>query len=283
MSGHALSAAREALIAMIGDTSHIMSPHSPMTPVTTWAALLGRWMDLARASRALDGGDRGPLARALVPLITLEAMRCACGGLESLELSERALAFDQAAHVIEDQAAALDDAFEEWPPVATEAYEAATAAWAACRHDFVWTMCWEGPGLFTMPPVSGVPARRSTHGAVAVMLPGTLAAPGAPIAWWSGRDEPVLARGIAGCRALPRLTPLQVWRVFDAQGCAVEDLVNVVDADDVASAIPLLVPRLAGGRHLEPPTIDATYPPADITTVRGDMIPVRWEATQEPR
>ena len=260
-----------------------MSSGSSLTPVTTWAALLGRWMDLARASRVMDGADHGPFARSLVPLITFEAMRCACDGLVDLDVSERAMAFDQAAHVIEDQAAVLDDAFEQWPPMVLEAYETAKKSWADHRQQFVWTMCWEGPGMLVMPPVDGVPASRSDAGAVAVMLPGTLAAPGAPIAWWSGREEPALARGVAGCRALPRLSALQVWRVFDNQGRAVEDRVHRIDGEEVPFAIPLLVPRLAGGHRLQPPSIDQAYPPADSGTIDGSVIPVRWEVPDEPR
>lgn len=245
---------------------------------TTWAALLGRWLDLARASRAIDGGDDGPWQRAIVPIITFEAIAAAITQIDRLTPPERAIALDQASLLLDARSADLETAFEEWPPMAIAAHEAASEAVSDTHQQFAWTICWEGPGPLAMPPTIGVPAGRSDEGAVATMLPGTLALPGEPIAWWTGRHEPVLARGLAGCQAMPLDGPLQVWRIFDASGLALEDRVCDLAADEPKGGVPLLVASLVDGQRLDAPAIDQHYPPANPATLPEALVPVRWQA-----
>lgn len=65
--------------------------------VERWTALLGKWMEFARASVAFPKDAEGDRMRAAVgPLITLHATICALGELETLPRSERALAVDVA-------------------------------------------------------------------------------------------------------------------------------------------------------------------------------------------
>ena len=68
-------------------------------PVTglTWAVLLGRWTDFARAAVALPRDADGDRWRASVaPVIGLQAVTFALGDLDRLEPAERALGLDRA-------------------------------------------------------------------------------------------------------------------------------------------------------------------------------------------
>ena len=248
---------------------------APMQDITTWAALLGRWMDLARAARALDGHDNGPWQRALPSIITYEALAQALPHLGDLPIRERSLALDQAQVLLEARRADMEDAFEDLPQVVEEAELAAEAAIEQSRGSFVWTILWEGPGPLAMPAISGAPAS-STEGAVAMMLPGTLALPGEPVAWWVGRNEPMLGCGVAGCQAVPLDEPLQVWRKFDQQGGAIEDRVRSVNDDGPAGGLPLLVPRVAGGECLPAPDVPSDWPPANPDSLPR-ATPVHWD------
>jgi hypothetical protein len=237
-------------------------------------------MDLAKAARALDGHDDGPWQRALPAIITFEALAQALPHIGDLRVDERSYALDQAEVLLEARRSDTDDAFDELPPMLAEADAAVVAAIAQARRSFVWTILWEGPGTLTMPGVPGVPARASDDGAVAVMLPGTLALPGEPIAWWVGRDEPMLARGVAGCRAVPLDRPLQVWRCLDPSGRAREDRVRDVDDEGPIDGIPMLLPLVAGGSHLEVPALPPDWPLNDAKTVQPPP-PVHWDAPRE--
>lgn len=65
----------------------------------TWAALLGKWTDLARAAVALPPGDRW--RSAVAPAIELQAVTCALSELDQLSPDERPLALDRASVLIE--------------------------------------------------------------------------------------------------------------------------------------------------------------------------------------
>jgi len=248
----------------------------------TWAALLARWMDLAKAAVAMDqGGGGGSLPgggwrRGVPALITFEALSHAMGQLGMLPPDERSFALDQAVVLLEARRADLEDAFEEAPNVIAEAEAAAVRAIERARLQFVWTMVWEGPGLLTMPDVAGVPAGQTDDGAVALMLPGTLAVPGSPIAWWTGRHEPMLERGIAGCQARPIDCGLQIWRRFGSDGIALEDRIRDVNDEPPDGGVPLLVPLIAGGQRLDRPSPDA-WLPANPKSMPPHLPPLRWD------
>jgi hypothetical protein len=253
------------------------------TDAMTWASLLARWMDLARTGRGLLGNDGAGLtdARAVSAIITFEAVAMAMPHLRTLRSGERGYALDQAAVLLDARRADLEDAFDELPASLERAAVAADNAITSARQSLVWTILWEGPGPLTVPPIESVPASTSDDGMVAVMLPGTLAIPGEPIAWWLGRDEPMLARGVAGCRAIPLDQALQVWRVFDAEGRGVEDRVRDAGDDGPEDAMPLIVPRLVDGNRLDVPTPANNWPPMDITTMEPTLPPVRWDAPRD--
>ena len=86
----------------------------PLHPeALTWTALLGQWMDFARASVALPPDAEGDAWRAAVPaIITLQAVTFALADFARLPAPERPLARDKAEILINDSAAGLISAWE---------------------------------------------------------------------------------------------------------------------------------------------------------------------------
>lgn len=84
------------------------------TRVLTWAALLGKWTELARASVAFPKTSQGAKWRKSVPdLIGLQAITHALGEIELLREEEQGLALDRAALGIETHAANLVELFAD--------------------------------------------------------------------------------------------------------------------------------------------------------------------------
>lgn len=84
------------------------------TRVLTWAALLGKWTELARASVAFPKTSEGAKWRKSVPdLIGLQAITHALGEIELLREEEQGLALDRAALGIETHAANLVELFAD--------------------------------------------------------------------------------------------------------------------------------------------------------------------------
>lgn len=84
------------------------------TRVLTWAALLGKWTELARASVAFPKTSQGAKWRKSVPdLIGLQAITHALGEIDLLREEEQGLALDRAALGIETHAANLVERFAE--------------------------------------------------------------------------------------------------------------------------------------------------------------------------
>ena len=74
----------------------------------TWAVLLARWVQFAKASLALPNEGEGRQLRDSVPdLIQLQAVYFALQDLNDLQPEQRALALDRAGLLIERHAAAL--------------------------------------------------------------------------------------------------------------------------------------------------------------------------------
>src|SRR5262245_33826970 len=71
------------------------------TRVLTWAALLAKWTEFAKAAVALPReGDGGRLRRAVPALIGLQAVTQALGELNRLPKYERAVGLDRATILI---------------------------------------------------------------------------------------------------------------------------------------------------------------------------------------
>lgn len=84
------------------------------TRVLTWAALLGKWTELARASVAFPRNAEGERWRRCVPdVIGLQAITHALGELDLLREDERGLALDRAAIGIKTHAASLIELFAD--------------------------------------------------------------------------------------------------------------------------------------------------------------------------
>ncbi|MCC5831051.1 MAG: hypothetical protein JJU36_16535 [Phycisphaeraceae bacterium] len=85
----------------------------------TWAALLGRWIELARSSLALPDDEEGRAMKASVPdIIMLQAVWMALGELDRLAEDERQLGIDQAAVLIQRHTQAIGDRFGDAIPAA---------------------------------------------------------------------------------------------------------------------------------------------------------------------
>lgn len=96
-------------------------PHAPDPPQfeplepdrLTWAVLLARWTEFARASVALpDAGEAGRVRRSVTDIITLQAVWFALTHLDELEPAERALGLDRAGVLIDRHTAAIRSRFE---------------------------------------------------------------------------------------------------------------------------------------------------------------------------
>ncbi|MCC6969147.1 MAG: hypothetical protein IT434_02910 [Phycisphaerales bacterium] len=84
------------------------------TRVLTWAALLGKWTELARASLAFPKTSQGAKWRKSVPdLIGLQAITHALGEFDLLREEEQGLALDRAALGIETHATNLVELFAD--------------------------------------------------------------------------------------------------------------------------------------------------------------------------
>jgi hypothetical protein len=164
-----------------------------------WAAMVGRWTELAAASGSWPmEGDAGR-ARASVPwLIKLQAVTHALRELATVPPCERPWCRDHARATIESAVERLvgvwgDEAPNEIADIVDEARLAVEASrQAGCRE-----AVWPGPGRFIVPDVElGEPC-----GTLACMQPGTPVLPGSPVAWWIDRPTwSVVPPNSATCR-----------------------------------------------------------------------------------
>lgn len=82
-----------------------------------WAALLGRWMEFARAAVVLPDDGEGRRWRASIsPIITLQAVSLALGELKLLPPDERPVAIDRAGLLIEHESSTLGRVWDGAPP-----------------------------------------------------------------------------------------------------------------------------------------------------------------------
>ncbi len=89
---------------------------------TTWAAMLGRWIDFARSATALPTeGPQGLLRRSVSDIITLQAVWFALGHLDQLPADQRSLGLDRSQILIDRHAEALHARFDgQLPPALAE-------------------------------------------------------------------------------------------------------------------------------------------------------------------
>jgi hypothetical protein len=245
----------------------------------SWAALLAQWTEFAAASRAWPRDAQGERwGRSVPEIIRLQAVTHALHELGSLAETEHSLARDRAAVAVTQAAAALDSIWrgESMPESILDTLDDAQralgrAAWTGMR--IAW---WPGPGPLEMPDVALAAA--DLPRTVAMMAPGTPVMPGCPIAWWVGGQMP----GVDGCVVGSAMEPLQIYRQFDADGLATEDLVAPLDA--LPPGMPLLVPLREDGQplgHFLQPR--AVWRAMQEQALAGRIIPLRWDESWQDR
>lgn len=236
----------------------------------TWVALLGRWLDFARASVALPDNASGRRWMASVaPIINLQAVTFALGQLDELAADERALGQDRAEILIHRATEDLEGAWSgtTMPPLVRELMEDAAAALTAAQTGTVIEFIVPGDGgdddrfgldqVFEMPPIDDL-VHRLKHlgfdGDLWAALPGTLLAPGEPALHVGGQHEETAA----SVRAIEEFTslrsrrihrPMQIYRRVDEAGRIVEDQLIPLDAEPIAGR-PLLVARIEKGNSI---------------------------------
>jgi hypothetical protein len=239
------------------------APRDALEPIA-WVALVARWVEVARASRAIPAAD-ARLRGSIAPLIAIEANTAALCELARVPDGERAHARDLAEISIRDAASELDRLWrgEEWPD---ELHHACAAAERALRHavyagleEYVvagdeplevpeWSLA---PELAWTRAEDAAADPSALRGTLAAMQPGTIAMPGEPVAWWCGRDAPSCPDPQIAARLVRRMAaePLQVYRALDERGHFIADHVASIE-DDVAAGLPLLTPLLLDGHRI---------------------------------
>lgn len=206
-----------------------------------WAALLGRWIEFAKASVALPtDGDGGRWRASIVPFIELQAIVWALGELHEIPAADRAVARDRAEVHVRKASAALDSAWRgvPMPEAILELLDDATIALRESIYAGLVEVVWLGPGAFEVPEVP----LGDIAGTLAIMPPGSLAMPNEPVAWFTER-EPI---AIPGCTARPAKRARQVYRELAPDGRFVRDVVAPLEWD-IPAGLPMLVAISIGG------------------------------------
>jgi len=236
-----------------------------------WTALVARWVEVARASRAIPP-EFAQLRDSIPHLIAIEATTAALAELGFVPEVDRPHARAVAEVSIRRAAAELDRIWrgEEWPNECTEACEAAERALALATYAGLEALAVGGDRAIVVPELDlGFdPEDRATHaGTLAAMPPGSIAMPGEPICWWSGREAPTLRRQPVGAEPkqpadsepfadaaaalvhVRNAAPLQVYRGLDERGRFTSDTLAPITGE-LLPGLPLLVPVLLDGARI---------------------------------
>ncbi|MEE2720097.1 MAG: hypothetical protein VX727_09965 [Planctomycetota bacterium] len=230
---------------------------APLHPESlSWAALLGRWLDLAAASTALTDAQHGPQWRASIPsLVTLQAVVFALGEFDRLDEDERPVALDRSEVLVDEARTQLEECWPDGlPEVLADAITDARDAVDELETSMVWTLFHTADTPLRMP-AAAVPSPGFEGGTLAMVPAGTIVMPGAPVAWWTCRREPELADAVPSHRIELRRRPVQVWREMDEAGRFIRDRVTDLERT-VEQALPLLVPVLVDGAPQETFPVD---------------------------
>ena len=216
----------------------------------SWAALLGKWMDFAKASTALPATGEGQQWRdSVAPMITLQGITFAMAELEQVDASQRLLGWDRGELLVDQASMELDECWgPNLPSSILETIQSAESSLTEVIARFTPVLVAESGEPSLMPAVPLL----EPLGASAVVAPGTTVMPGAPIAWWSEVDfDQLRSLELPGILELWQ-SPVQVWRRWDEQDEFIEDVVTSLEAEQ-DQAIPLLVPRVLEGIPLSDP------------------------------
>jgi hypothetical protein len=226
---------------------------SRLEPIA-WIALVARWVEVARASRAIPASD-ARLRDSIAPLIAIEANTAALGELAGVPEHERAHARDLAEISIRKAAEELDHLWrgEEWPDECSAACAAAERALRHAIYAGLEELVVTGEGALELDTLDAAALGfdeddPATHrGTLAAMPPGSIAMPGEPIAWWCGRPAPAFTHPRVLRRAAA--APLQIYRELDERGRFVADHLASIE-DDVTAGLPMLTPLLLDGTRI---------------------------------
>jgi hypothetical protein len=276
--------------------------HQLRPTALSWTALLGEWMDFARASLALPDDAEGRRWRdSITPIVTLQAVTFALRELDTIDIADRAHAAEQASVLINRQADTLDRIWGEHD-AATPAMIAEILADAREEHNratAITEVVWPGPEAYEVPDF-GIDR---CAGTLLVMQPGTLAMPGEPIAWW--RDAPAMQIEVDRAIYTPSARARQVYRIIehdrivrdvigeaggDGGGDGGGDAAGDVERDAAANQpaeqerdrveLPLLVPLFVNGKQVGHFTLDRDeWLNAQRASLAGDVIPVEHIGT----
>lgn len=218
----------------------------------SWTALLGRWIDYARASLAIPDDHEGARwKRSVEAVITMQAVTFALHEITELDEPDRALAIDRAQVLLDDAQTRLDAIWRgvQQSDALREIIDGAHAA----LHDAQlvvggWELTWSGAEPMIMPFIE-MPDSAQT---LLVMMPGSIVMPHEPVVWGRQCEPP----DVAGCELRSSDGPRQVYRRLDDNGAITGDLVAPL-ADDLPPGMPLLVPWFADGQRLGHFTMEA--------------------------
>jgi hypothetical protein len=218
-----------------------------------WAALLGRWIEFAKASVSLpDDGTGGRWKRSVVPFIELQATVWALRELSEIGEDDRSVARDRAELTVRKANAALSEVWGSHPMPGSilELIDDATVALREAIYAGLREIVWEGEGPYEVPEVPGVDdGDAAPCGTLALMPPGSLAMPGEPIGWFT--ERPALA--LPGCVTRASRGATQVYREIDDAGRFVRDVVAPLEGD-IPVGLPMLVARSIAGVAVRRPT-----------------------------
>lgn len=228
--------------------------HIPGEHEVTWAALLGQWMDFAKASVALPPGKEGEAWRQTVsPVIALQALTYALGEIADLEPEERALGLDKAEMLIAGHVAEINQAWagREMPESVREVVGDASVAMQAALQGGI-ELILEDEDLVAAHPgeLVSMLIDGGFDGDLLLPVPGRRLFQGSPVGFVrparGGLVSDAILEVVAGFldaevagQEVPE--PRQVYRQFDfAVGRAVRDVVAPLSAD-LPPGQPLLV------------------------------------------
>ncbi len=270
----------------------MMTNESDLNPTQlTWTALLGQWMDFARASVAFPDDEEGQRCKdSVVPIINLQAVTFALANLYELPASERSLGLDRAEILIDKNVADLDAVWRSVPMSAMllelilDSRKALQIAQLGTVIELVVPSPATDPniqgaldpqGRFEMPDVEAELHAIVNAGFVGVIhlaMPGTLLLPEEPAGsiispiqndlvemttTENAQQDAAIAvfqfiRAVRPLRAVPSGQARQVYRLIDSEtGQIVGDRVETMAGDPVAGR-PLLVPAVANGEVILP-------------------------------
>lgn len=253
----------------------------------TWAALLARWTDFAKAAVALPKTEAGERWRAVVPdIIALQAHVHALGEVRFLAEEERPLALDRAEYAIRQHTSAITAAWqaEPLPELLWDLIgDARAALTAAGEMGTAWIVAGQPGTAVEMPAIETVLAELAGVTPALTVLAAAAGMPmfaGAPLVQAIGvaadRAEVVEAVSAAlGGVVEPRASRrrVQVYRAMDpAAGRVDRDLIVPMD-ETLPAGRPLLEVRVDSGEVMPSVSGDAARVAAAHRAALGEHVP----------